>query len=704
MFNIIRLVLMAPLFGMLAAQQPKERDLTIVKKTVPNAASEKKAVTVPRSYAVIIGVGGYPNLQSSMQLPFAEADAESMFRVLISETGGNFKAQNVRKLVGPNATLAKIRETLEVWLPSVTKDDDRVLVYFAGHGFVDAGKAYIAPVDVRMDALGATGYPMDQLGSVFANKVKGKWKVLLTDSCHSGAITPDDIGTVNKSLINLDKSLFVFTASRDRERSFEAKEFGGGHGVFTYFVEQGLTGKADQNEDGIVTADELSEYVRNNVRRATNNQQTPTSDKGSFDPQMLLAYSLDNVKPDAAPEPRQGTMILEANMDDVEVFVDGASVGVLKKGTPLQLPGMKPGPHTVKGVKIGYVPDGPREEMIYPGQESTVSINIKIVQRKKRTAELDVDRGLKFYRDGGEGNYQKAVDIFQKALAIEPEYPEALLYLGRAQNALYDNEKALLTFKKAIELQPDYYQARISYAGMLLDIGDTDLAIRQLTTAIARDKNNGEAHCILAEAYLYKEDYVQSMEAARRAVQLIPSKGESHFFLGQALRMSKQWDEAKRSYQEYLRLSNFDSKLAGQLNYWIRGSLIGGGKKTRASLKDIWAEQRASAYFGICECERRTGKPDLAIANCQQSLRYASADPYTNRQLALLFASKFNEDNRPEALATAYRYMQRMVEINPNMEEAKDARTMLADWSKYFSATGTSTTADSKAKPKSKSK
>ncbi len=53
-------------------------------------------------------------------------------------------------------------------------------------------------------------------------KIKAKWKVLLTDSCHSGVDQPEtDIATINGSLKNLDQSLFSLTASRDRERSFE---------------------------------------------------------------------------------------------------------------------------------------------------------------------------------------------------------------------------------------------------------------------------------------------------------------------------------------------------------------------------------------------------------------------------------------------------------------------------------------------------
>ncbi len=40
-----------------------------------------------------------------------------------------------------------------------------------------------------------------------------------------------------------------------------------GHGVFTYYLVQGLQGAADLNRDGIVTLQELYEYVEQQVTR-----------------------------------------------------------------------------------------------------------------------------------------------------------------------------------------------------------------------------------------------------------------------------------------------------------------------------------------------------------------------------------------------------------------------------------------------------
>ncbi|RPI09828.1 MAG: tetratricopeptide repeat protein, partial [Acidobacteriales bacterium] len=559
---------------------------------------------------------------------------------LISPEGGNFRAENVHTLIGPKATLAGIRRELEEWLPSVAKEEDRVLVYFAGHGFVTQGQAFLAPYDIVLDQIAKTAYPMATLGAVFG-KIRAKSKVLLTDSCHSGAVTPDsDVQTINRSLIDLTKSVFSLTASRDRERSFESPDWGGGHGIFTYYVVRGMEGEADENRNGVVTADELAEYVRRNVREATDGKQNPTSDRASFDPDMLLAYVPSRAAAGAPPPPKFGALIIESNMDGVEVFLDGKSVGTVKKGQPLRLPGLSPGSHTIQGVRMGYEPDGPREEMVYPGQEKTVSIRILILRRRNKAAADSFERGLEFYNKGYEENYRRAAENFEKALAADAKYSQAALYLGRTYNALFEQQKAQQFFKRAVDIDPDYMEARASYAGMLLDIGDADEAIRQLTTAVQRDPKNAMAQYLLAQAFRMKDQYPQSIEAARAAIQLNPNNPEPHFWLAESLRMSGDYDAGAGEYAEYLRLSDFDSKLAGKLNYYVLGFLAGIGKKKRAAQQDIWKDLRSLAYFGICDCRRKQSNWDAAIENCQKALSYAPDDPYVHYALGLVYARK----------------------------------------------------------------
>ena len=150
---------------LLAQQKPpsKERDLRLEKDAV-SVPGQPQGVRIPRSYALVVGIGNYQNLAAAQQLQFPERDADAIYSILISTEGGNFRAENVHKLVGPKATLARLRSELEEWLPSVAKDDDRVLIYFAGHGFVYGGKAYLAPYDIDLKNITATGYGMDALG------------------------------------------------------------------------------------------------------------------------------------------------------------------------------------------------------------------------------------------------------------------------------------------------------------------------------------------------------------------------------------------------------------------------------------------------------------------------------------------------------------------------------------------------------------
>src|ERR1043165_8099763 len=126
------------------AGQQAPRDLVLAPKNKPlNVTTD-----VPRGYALIVGIANYQNLDASKQLRFPETDADAFYRVLISHEGGAFPSENVHFLKGSQATLANVKRELEVWLPSVAQPSDRVVVYFAGHGFVQNGRGFLAPYDV----------------------------------------------------------------------------------------------------------------------------------------------------------------------------------------------------------------------------------------------------------------------------------------------------------------------------------------------------------------------------------------------------------------------------------------------------------------------------------------------------------------------------------------------------------------------------
>ena len=662
------------LLAMSAAAQLTERDLKFVKQPPMTGTVE-----IPRSYALVVGISEYAKLPPRGQLKFPARDAAAVYASLISPEGGQFPAENVHRLIGKQATLVNLRKELEEWLPSVSKDGDRVVIYFAGHGVLSGGQAYLAPYDIDLTNIPGSSYPMKTLGQVVGGKIKGKWKVLLTDTCHSGAITPEaDASQINASLVRLDQSLFSLTASRDREQSFESDVWGGGHGVFTYYVMKAMEGEADDNGDGVVTADELAEYVRVNVRSATGAKQNPTAERGSFDPQMILAYNPGRISAAPTQAPKFGGLVVETNMDGVEVFVDGKSAGTINKDKPLRLPGLLPGVHIVKAVRMGYEPDGPREETVYPGQETTVSIRITIARRRTKAALEAFDDGLELYQKGFEKNYRAAAVAFEKALSIDAKYSQAALYLGRTYNALYEGDKARAAFRRAIEIDPDYAEARSSYGGMLLDLGDLDESIRQLNASVVKEPGSSLTNSLLAQAFIRKGALSEGERFARESIRLNAGHAEAHFWLAEGLRFSKQCPESRREYGEYLRLSDFDSKLAGKLNYYVLGYLAGIGKKKRAAQTDIWRELRSMANFGLCDCARMLKEYDAAIRSCQQALSLDSGDLFAHYTLGLTYLGKFNAQKSAGSLAAAKTHFETVIGLNPEAQEADKAKQYVA--------------------------
>ncbi|MBI3208238.1 MAG: tetratricopeptide repeat protein [Candidatus Solibacter usitatus] len=665
-----------------APPQKKARDLRFeVDESIDKPMSGK--VAVPRSYALVIGVSQYKNLESKLQLKFTERDAEAVYSILISKEGGNFRAENVHKLVGEKATLANVRKELEEWLPSVSKEDDRVLIYFAGHGFVFNGKVYLAPSDFDMKNPSRTGYSTEDLGAAFGSKIKGKWKVLLTDACHSGAVTSDtDVRTINTRLLDVNRSLYSLTASRDREQSFESPEWGGGHGIFTYYVIKGMEGEADESKDGIVTADELTAYVQRNVRDASGGRQNPTVG-GSFDNAMLLGYNPSGATTGKPPEPKFGRLVFMTNMDNVEVFLDGKSQGVANKGTPLSIPGLTPGVHQVKGVRMGYEPDGPREEMVYPGQDTTVNIKMMIPRRRPKAALDKFDPAVERYEKAkGPEDYRRAVADFKDVLAIDPTYSQAAMFLARSYRDLNEYEQATKYFQRALELDPDYTEARATYGGMLFDTGSTDEAIRMLNAVVQRDPNSGMAWYLLAQAFRIKEAYDQSIDAARNAIRVAPNNAEAHFWLAEGLRMKVQFADAIPEYQAYLKLSYFESNAMQKLGYYAIGFKF--FRKKRAGTTDVWRELRSLAYFGLCNCEMKLNHYDNAITYCQKSLSFDKGDPYAHHALALSYMKQAVATGDAGLLVASRKNFSDAISINPDLELAAEAKANIKNIDAFF--------------------
>src|SRR4029078_5803034 len=108
---------------------------------------------------------------------------------------------------------------------------------------------------------------------------------------------------------------------------------------------------------------------------------------GDYEPEMLLgvaAACLADGTPDKAAS-MLGTAVIESNMDDVDLYLDGKLIGKVSKAKPLTLPSLPSGLHEFRGEHEGYEPER-KEVMIAPGQEVAVSLRIRYVRKVKKPA------------------------------------------------------------------------------------------------------------------------------------------------------------------------------------------------------------------------------------------------------------------------------------------------------------------------------
>jgi WD40 repeat protein len=152
--------------------------------------------------------------------------------------------------------------------------DDVLVVFLSGHGLRDAdsNEYYYVTAGARLADMMARRYgdclSFEDL-AVFADIPCRKLVVL--DTCHSGAVQPLDQHDLKTAVRALQEDLAItLTASDGSQEAVEVKEQK--HGRFTYFLLQGLSGAADQHAgdgDHVVTFRELAGYVQRQVQEAS---------------------------------------------------------------------------------------------------------------------------------------------------------------------------------------------------------------------------------------------------------------------------------------------------------------------------------------------------------------------------------------------------------------------------------------------------
>lgn len=219
--------------------------------------------------------------------------------------------------------------------------DDLLLLYFSGHGVLDAeGLLYLATPDTERDLLDATA-----VTAYFVNRLmrrcRSRRQVLILDCCHSGAFDRSakggGVGTnvgIGEAFAGDGTGHIVLAASKATEYAFEGDEVTGSAqtSIFTAALIEGIrTGDADLDEDGYITPEELYDYTYRRVRQLSP-RQTPGKWVYEQTGELILARSPRRRLPDEIRErlASRDPMMRFAAVDDLASLARGKDEALAK--------------------------------------------------------------------------------------------------------------------------------------------------------------------------------------------------------------------------------------------------------------------------------------------------------------------------------------------------------------------------------------
>ncbi|MCG6537619.1 MAG: caspase family protein, partial [Syntrophales bacterium LBB04] len=215
-----------------------------------NPENPKPTIIKPKLYVLAVGVSQYDDT-SIESLHYAAKDAQDFVNLWQHQGGKLYREVTVKPLL--NVTREEILKGLQ-WIEHEVTQLDVGMVLFSVHGEMDNGRYYFLPSNAKSEDLRTTAIPDSEIKET-VSRLAGK-ALFFIDSCHAG----NDMGKKGNTTANLDQlandltraenGVVVFTASTGKQLSQEDAVWQ--NGAFTKALLEGLSGKADMNQDGAI--------------------------------------------------------------------------------------------------------------------------------------------------------------------------------------------------------------------------------------------------------------------------------------------------------------------------------------------------------------------------------------------------------------------------------------------------------------------
>jgi hypothetical protein len=221
-----------------------------------------------RLHVLAVGVDRFR--APALDLRFAAADARAFADTVRAVTSPLYRDMELTLLTDAQATRSGILDALDR-LARVVRPADTFLFYVASHGLVNPvdSRFVLVPHDVTdtssVPAIARQSLDEATLVARLA-RIPARNAMLFLDTCHSGQLTADNLANLGH-----ETGRFMLAASTSVQEALDS--YDNRNGVFLYAVREGLTGRAPQDQEGVIGALSLGEFVGRRVSQLARERQ-----------------------------------------------------------------------------------------------------------------------------------------------------------------------------------------------------------------------------------------------------------------------------------------------------------------------------------------------------------------------------------------------------------------------------------------------